>query len=127
LVAAGEVDDAQARVPETDAMVRRDPLSLVVRSAMVQRGDGAFQRVLGNRSVRRKTGSYATHDASAFAATVKSPRSVADKVKRITPRSFTGFAAKVNVRPQFGSRFIADRENSEPQTQIDCKSQSASR
>src|SRR5512135_342467 len=41
LPASVEVDDAEPRVAERDARTRIEPLSAIVRTAMVQAGDGS--------------------------------------------------------------------------------------
>src|SRR5262249_50787584 len=45
LITGDQVNDAEARVPEPDAAMWRDPLPLPVRSAMVQTARRAFQRL----------------------------------------------------------------------------------
>src|SRR5512140_440886 len=45
LVAAGQVDDAQAGVSQADAPVRGQPVALVIRPAMMQGGRGALQGI----------------------------------------------------------------------------------
>ena len=63
LVAGGEVDDAEPRVPHAHPSVRRDPLSLPVGAAVVQRLGGAPERVGGDRAVAGEDRDDAAHGA----------------------------------------------------------------
>src|SRR5262249_34729976 len=49
LVAGREVDDAEARVPQPDASMRRDPAALGVGPAVEEAARGAQEGLLGDR------------------------------------------------------------------------------
>ena len=53
LVARGEVDDRQPRMPQTHAPMRRDPLALAVGAAVVEGEGGAAQRFARDRGGAR--------------------------------------------------------------------------
>ena len=61
LIAAREVDDAEARVPERDAAVGRDPGLLTVGAAMMQRAHGALQSLDGNLAALTKDRNDSAH------------------------------------------------------------------
>src|SRR4029450_5624339 len=61
LIASMQVDDAEARMPETDTAMRRDPVSTPVRPAMVESPRRSFQRL---RIDRITMGGEQRHDAA---------------------------------------------------------------
>ena len=61
LIAGVEVDDAEARMPEPDTAMRRDPVSAPVRPAMVERPRRSFQRLCIDRIVGREQRIRMTH------------------------------------------------------------------
>jgi hypothetical protein len=67
LVAGRQVDDAEARVSEADALVRRDPLLLAIRPAMVQCVGGARENVGRDRTGARENGDDSAHEVAPFA------------------------------------------------------------
>src|SRR5580658_4095736 len=66
LIAGGQVDDAQACVPETYLSVRRYPIALAVRASMTKGFCRVFESDLGDRSGRRENGNNSTHLQNSF-------------------------------------------------------------
>src|SRR5262245_34209259 len=64
LVPRLEVDDGQARVPQTDPPVRSDPDLLSVRTAVDQAPRGALERAARDRLIRRKNSDDSAHGPS---------------------------------------------------------------
>ena len=67
LVAGRQVDDAETRVPEADALMRRDPLLLAVGPAMVKRVCGTRENVGRDRTGARENGDDSAHEVAPFA------------------------------------------------------------
>ena len=63
LVARGEVDDREPRMPHANAPVRRDPLALAVGAAVVEGEGGAAQRFARDRGGAREHGDDSAHGA----------------------------------------------------------------
>ena len=66
LVAARQINDAQASVAETDPLVGRHPLPLIVRPAMMQGGRGPAQGLGGDGFMTREEGGNTTHEINEF-------------------------------------------------------------
>src|SRR5689334_11659854 len=63
LIAGGEIDDAEARVAQTDPAVGAHPVTLAVRAAMPQAGGCPADTLKIDFSVTRKNRDDATHAA----------------------------------------------------------------
>src|SRR5262245_1694329 len=61
LTTAGEVDDAEARMPEPHASIGRHPMPLPIRTAMKQAPSGPLQPLLRDRSALREDSNDSTH------------------------------------------------------------------
>jgi hypothetical protein len=61
LVAAGQVNDAQARMAKPDALVSREPVVLTIRPPMAQPLSGAVQQLFWKRPFAREESSDTTH------------------------------------------------------------------
>jgi hypothetical protein len=66
LIASGQVNDAQACVPETDVSVRRYPIALAVRASMTKGFRRIFESHPGDWCGRRENGNNSAHLQNSF-------------------------------------------------------------
>jgi len=61
LISCCEIDDAEPRVPKTNAAVWRYPMALPIRTAMIEALGGPLQRYFRDRLAAREQGYYSAH------------------------------------------------------------------
>ena len=73
LIAGGQVDDAQPRVPQGDEAIRGNPLPLPIGSAVIQTLRGSVHRRFRDRIAAREERNNSTHSLCSLAWVLRTP------------------------------------------------------
>ena len=97
LISSGEIDDAEAGVPQRDAVVGRNPMALTVRTAVVEALRGPLQLRFRDRITAREDGDYSAH-AEVLPGNCKVFFDSSSYVAQLFKEQTDGFDSAVKVR-----------------------------